>query len=588
MTSAQQYIECDILVVGGGLGGTAAAVRAARMGYRVCLTEETYWIGGQCTSQGMAALAEPPTIESFGGTAAYCEFRDRVRTIYLDNYSLSTAAQSTPYLNPGAGWASRLCFEPRVGLAALLYMVVPEIEAGRLEIFYGARVQEAEIQNETVRSVSVAQPDYDRLLHFSCTYVLDATELGDLLPLLDIPYVVEDETDEAHAGPDGPAPELVHPFTFPFALDFRPGEDHTIAKPANYENNRDNQPYATTVNCNGNEQDFNFFEVANGSPGAFWTHHRIFAAENFVDAAHDLIVVNWPGNACKTDNIIDTPAAQRTDALQRAKDLSLGLLYWLQTEVRRDDGNGRGYPELRLRGDILGTDDGLSQHPYIRTSRRIKARKTVREQDISAADQTGARAAFFADSIGLGYGPDAMFNVLGDGARTIPTRPFQIPLGAFIPQGVTNLLPACKNIGTTHITQSYYHPHSTEWNIGEAAGALAAFCLGQHQTPTAVYDKADLRRQFQVQLLELGVPLYWYEDMPSGHPAASACQLLAQTAIWPGASDHLLFNPDKTVEAREMVRLLEIAGLPPDVLGAEKKSRAELARCIADLKFALS
>ena len=36
----------------------------------------------------------------------------------------------------------------------------------------------------------------------------------------------------------------------------------------------------------------------------------------------------------------------------------------------------------------------------------------------------------------------------------ISSLPFQIPLGALIPERVENLLPACKNIGTTHIGKS--------------------------------------------------------------------------------------------------------------------------------------
>ena len=36
----------DIIIVGGGLGGTAAALAAAKSGQRVILTEETDWLGG--------------------------------------------------------------------------------------------------------------------------------------------------------------------------------------------------------------------------------------------------------------------------------------------------------------------------------------------------------------------------------------------------------------------------------------------------------------------------------------------------------------------------------------------------------------
>jgi NADPH-dependent 2,4-dienoyl-CoA reductase/sulfur reductase-like enzyme len=51
-------VECDILVVGAGLGGVAAAWATARRGRTVCLLEETDWLGGQITSQGVSALDE--------------------------------------------------------------------------------------------------------------------------------------------------------------------------------------------------------------------------------------------------------------------------------------------------------------------------------------------------------------------------------------------------------------------------------------------------------------------------------------------------------------------------------------------------
>ena len=64
-------VHCDVLVVGGGTGGVSAALAAARHGYRVCLLEETDWLGGQLTAQGVSALDEHPHIERFGGTASY-------------------------------------------------------------------------------------------------------------------------------------------------------------------------------------------------------------------------------------------------------------------------------------------------------------------------------------------------------------------------------------------------------------------------------------------------------------------------------------------------------------------------------------
>jgi NADPH-dependent 2,4-dienoyl-CoA reductase/sulfur reductase-like enzyme len=52
MTFARE-LSCDVAVIGGGVGGCAAALAAARNGMRVILTEETDWVGGQLTSQAV-------------------------------------------------------------------------------------------------------------------------------------------------------------------------------------------------------------------------------------------------------------------------------------------------------------------------------------------------------------------------------------------------------------------------------------------------------------------------------------------------------------------------------------------------------
>ena len=112
----------DILIVGGGTGGCAAALGAASLGYRVILTEITDWIGGQLTAQAVPP-DEHPWIEQFGCTARYRHFRDGVRQYYRDHYPLLPAARADPHLNPGAGDVSRICHEPRVALAVLQGML---------------------------------------------------------------------------------------------------------------------------------------------------------------------------------------------------------------------------------------------------------------------------------------------------------------------------------------------------------------------------------------------------------------------------------------------------------------------------------
>ena len=88
----------DVAVIGGGLGGVAAALAAAEAGCTVVLTEETARLGGQVTTQLVPALDEHNYIETFAA-ASYARLRAGIRA-------------ATGKANPGDGWVSRLCFEP--------------------------------------------------------------------------------------------------------------------------------------------------------------------------------------------------------------------------------------------------------------------------------------------------------------------------------------------------------------------------------------------------------------------------------------------------------------------------------------------
>ena len=120
---------------------------------------------------------------------------------------------------------------------------------------------------------------------------------------------------------------------------------------------------------------------------------------------------------------------------------------------------------------------------------------------MSAQFQKGPRAAHFEDSVGVGWYPIDIHRAgPEDVGISCRTRPFQIPLGALIPVRVRNLIAAAKNIGTTHITNGCFRLHPVEWNIGEAAGALAAFCLDRGKTAAAVHQDVELRLRLSAQL----------------------------------------------------------------------------------------
>jgi hypothetical protein len=99
--------------------------------------------------------------------------------------------------------------------------------------------------------------------------------------------------------------------------------------------------------------------------------------------------------------------------------------------------------------------------------------------------------------------------VNGLGYLDLGAWPFQIPLGAMIPVRIENLLPGGKNLGVTHITNGAYRVHPVEWNVGEAAGLLAVFCLAKDVPPRAVRQRSQLLAEFQSLLRQQGIELAW-------------------------------------------------------------------------------
>jgi hypothetical protein len=526
--AAAREMKTDVLIIGGSLGGVAAALAAVRMGHNVILTEETDWIGGQATTQGIP-LDEHPWSERYGRTQSYADFRDGVRAYYRRHYPLTAAARRDPHLNPGAGWVSKICFEPRVGLAVLYEMLAPHLSAGRLQLLLRHRPVAVAMEGDHARAVTVLDEHTGASRTLAAPYIIDATELGDLLELGRVESVIGAEAKAETGEPlavDGPAePHEQMIFTHVFALDHLPGEEHVIDKPRDYDlwksaqSHRGNFPKFTLPDLFGAKHDHLRRPV---KPGAYvpstWNFRRVLCRENFAPGAFpsDLTVAIWPINEYHLGVLCGVSPEERKKHLAAARQLSLSTIYWLQTEAP-DPATGRtGFPGLRPRGDVFGTADGLAQSPYIRESRRIKAEFTVLEQHFRTdLPETRSGPVKYRDSVGLsGYRVD-IHKPTAPGAPSITEVVHgkhwlqQIPLGALIPVRVENLLPACKNLGVTHVTNGAFRIHPTEWNIGEAAGALASFCLTRGLKPRQVRNTPVHLADFQRELQRAGVELDW-------------------------------------------------------------------------------
>lgn len=570
VVGAADTLSADILIAGGGVGGVAAALAALKLGRTVILTEETDWLGGQLTAQAVPP-DENPWIETTGCTASYRQFRNDVRSFYRQNYALRKSPYANPYLNPGMGIVSALCHEAPVALAVLTATLKPYQTSGKLTVLLRHVPKSVTVASSIITAVTftdLSAGNVERTVQ--AAYVLDATELGDLLPLANVPFVTGAESQqdqptdskELHALTGVAQPLDQQAVSWCFPMEHIPGENFTINKPNNYDIKwRDFTPkFDPSFGPSWPGKLLNWTDTAPDTlqprtrflfdgptsqdlNGDMWHYRRIFWHDQCLSGVYpsDVTLVNWP----QTDYWL-TPLAgpigsafNKQLALTEAKELSMSLLYWMQTAAPHADGNGIGFPGLRTRPDITGTTDGFAKSVYIRESRRIKAAFTIYEKYVGMDDRASKNlppsAEVFRDSVGIGYYRIDLHPSHGDGNPTYNGRTyvdvasyrFQIPLGAFIQQTdkVKNLLPACKNIGTTHLTNGCYRLHPIEWNIGEAAGALAAYCLSTSLRPAAVYTAVkqgtNYNSDFQNTLRQLGFVLVWpqvnEQEAPDGH-----------------------------------------------------------------------
>ena len=250
-TSPESQVECELLVVGGGLAGAAASYEALLLGKTVCLTEITDWVGGQISSQGTSALDERTTQRSrLFFPRGYLALRDRIEEFYGE-------------LNPGDCWVSSSCFLPKdaheilaeqledaakEGKGTLHWFpstVIKELETaivgeGRqitsaIAIQHTPQSNAAQLNTEPLSQTiadAYSYEDSDRfqkkIIRFvppensDDWYVIEATETGEIVGLADVPYRLGIDP-VSHLEPSSSSvngdPYCTQGFTYTFAME---------------------------------------------------------------------------------------------------------------------------------------------------------------------------------------------------------------------------------------------------------------------------------------------------------------------------------------------------------------------------------
>jgi hypothetical protein len=551
--------DFDVVIVGASFGGVAAAFAVADTQKNVVLIDAGTMVGGQATSQGVTRWDETSfstTPRAYGSTKSYRTLKDDIRRWYRDHTTLAADVDGDTF-NPG--WYGP--GQPfRVDCNVVKTVMDQSLQdRGRyLTQMLGSRVTRVNSDHGTITSVTLANGDT-----VSGTMFVDATDLGELLPLANISWFAGAEAQSTTHEPNAEAqaqPRFIQPFTVPIAIenmpDTRPG--YLIQQPDDFDALAEYQGF-TVVDPNRNGDLGGVLKDVHHLGETVFNYRQYIDHRNFNDPNYknDRTTINCGCNDYQRAVIPTESAQEDANIVEAGRQTSRAYMWWLQNEAPHDEGAGKGFKNLKVRTDTFGREDGTAPLPYIRESRRIaKPLVQIHEQDIAVPTmQPLPRRApkNFSDSVGIGHYHADVHKCWGPPPAT-PYKEvgeigvFQIPLGSLIPSDASNYIAGCKNLGTTHVTSSAYRVHPIEWAIGEAAGVLAAYCVGQGVTPAQAYadDRpAGRRSALQLRMLERGAPIFWWDDVSyeDDKRTFAATQFLGVRGLFSGEGQGLGFDP---------------------------------------------
>lgn len=496
--------DCDVVVVGGGAGGVAAAIQSSRLGVKTCLIEETPWLGGMLTSAGASAI-DGGNVDGLSNSI-FGEFKNKVKAKYKDRSAMM-----------GFCTVSGFCYEPKVGAKVLQEMVAAE---KNLIVYLNTKVTKVYKTENTITGVLAVDEKGDE--HTVSAFVtIDATEYGDMLDLAGADYDLG--ADHGTGEPlEREVEDCIQPLTYIMVLkDF--GHDMTIEEPENYDKSK----YACSVKNPLCEE-------------AEFSYNQLIA---YGLLPNGKVMINWPQHLDGNDFFAtaeDYENINREEILQKAKEHSLGFLYFIQTEL--------GENTMGIHNEF-GTEDGFPFKPYVRESRRMVGVERLTENDLTPSNAT-KRPPLIEDSIAVGDYPIDLHFCTWKTDLYKKTYAFQIPYGVIIPEKIDGLLAAEKNISVSHIANGATRLQPVVMAVGQAAGAAAATAFEQNTQPRNLDVKS-----LQEILLAEGSMLYYYKDLKATNYAFKEINKLSLKGVFRGDLAHK-FSPNDKLKRGEIIELI--------------------------------
>jgi FAD dependent oxidoreductase len=512
---AQQRIRMhtQVLVIGGGTGGTAAGIQAARNGANTIIVEPTIWLGGMISAAGVSATDGNHKLPS----GLWNEFRNNIYKVYGGAKAVET------------GWVSNTHFEPHVADSIFKAMVKAE---KKLSVLYKWEFVKAIVKgNRVVGAIFKNEKNIEQQIN--ADVVIDATEMGDVMASAKVPYDLGMEAENVTGEKVGvtESNNIVQDLTYVAILkDYGAGTDHTIAKPTNYD-----------------PAEFD------GACTDYYINKNLKApnvdAKKMLDYAklpNGKYMLNWPNNGNDIYlNIVEKTNEERNIELEKAKQTMLRFVYFIQQQL--------GFKNLGLADDEFSTKDKLALVPYIREGRRVKGLVRFTINNIAKPFEGDA---LYRTGISVGDYPIDHHHKKNDAAPqhlefyAVPS--YNVPLGALIPKTMDGLIVAEKGISVSNVVNGTTRLQPVVMLTGQAAGALAALSVLQKKQPRYISIRA-----VQNKLLNAGAYIMPYIDIPPDYPYFKAIQKIGATGILKGTgipfkwANQTWFYPDSTIIAND-------------------------------------
>lgn len=514
-------METDVLVIGGGSSGVAAALSSAREGAETTLLEEGPWLGGILTAAGVSAVDGNTKLPS----GIWGEFRDSL----INRYGSKKALQT--------GWVSNHLFEPSVGNQIFQNMVKNE---PLLKPYFGAKVIAIKKKE---KGWKIEFTSSNQTFTLFAKIVIDATELGDIAARVGVPYDIGMDSRQAYGEDIAPEKEndVIQDLTYVMILKDH-AKDMTIEKPEGYD--------PEVFYCASESDHCKMGEKMNRT---LWPKDSLLSYGRLPNGK---VMINWPinGNDYYT-NAIKQTEEERHQSFEKAKLKSLQFLYYLQTEL--------GFNTYGLVDDEFPTDDGFPLIPYHRESRRIHGITILTVNHIARPyDQ---EQALYRTGIAVGDYPVDHHHASHPDAENLPELHFypvpsyNLPMGCLLPQSIDDFIVAEKSISVTNIVNGTTRLQPVVLQIGQAAGVIAALSIKENLSPAKVSV-----RKVQNRLLEQGGYLLPYLDVPKDHLRFKAYQRVGATGILKGTGmnvgweNQTWFFPDKELTQPDLDHALSV------------------------------